>query len=743
MTQQLASVDRHSIKSQRLALALALLALALGLAATAAGVLWVKRDIQSDASARFARQVNRIQADVQSRFNAPLWGLRGALGVYAASQTVERAEFRVFVAASQLGRDFPGVRGIGFIAPVQRADLDRFVADQRADGAPAFSVSSAGNAPDLFVVKFIEPLADNQAALGLDAGAEAVRREAIERAIASGEPTLSQKISLLQDRKQGAAFVYLLPIFHPGSDASTPERRRAALLGLLFAPIVVSEIMDAGGVAASGQIDVDLFDGPRASAKQLIYDPDGHLASAQGLIGPAQYADRLLHGARTIAVGGRSLTLYASSRPSFEAEVASPLPALLGLVGGLLSLLLALSIWLLGSSRSRALAVAQRMTLSLAQEQQRLRSIVDGTHAGTWEWNVPSGEIRIDARWTGIIGYTAQELQPADIALWRKHLHPDDLLRSDSLLAQHFAGDLPYYDQEVRLRHKDGHWVWALSRGQVSAWTDDGKPSLMAGTLMDISARKLAQGRLADLHIELELRVAQRTSELEASNRDLQDFAYSVAHDLRQPFIAIGGFSSLLERLVDNERGKHYLARIKAGVAQAGARTEALLALANLSRVQLRLQAVDLSAIAQSVAVKLQQQDGARSASIQIASGLLVHGDPLLLRQVMEALLGNAWKFSSRQSHTEISFGIKTAPAGAVVRTVYVVKDNGEGFDMAHVDSLFQSFQSLHSAQDFPGVGIGLANIQRIITRHGGQIWAQSAPGQGASFYFTLGMARS
>lgn len=866
MSRQVSPAEEPSINRQRAAAGMAGLALAVGLVFTGLGVFWVHDSIQSEARARFDRQVDRLQADVENRLNAPLVGLRGAAGVYAASHSVERAEFRAYVESLQLQRDFPGVRGFGFLARVLRDDLGRFVSAERGDGAPAFSVSAPGSAPDLYVVKYIEPEADNHALPGKDLGADAVRREAIEEALATGAPTLSKAVMLPGVSREERGFVYLLPVFRTGTDPSTPAQRRAALLGLLFAPLAVGEVMSGAVAAVQGQADFELFDGARATADQLIYDFDGHLAAVRGEIGPAHYADRLLHATRAISAGGRTLTLHVSSTAAFEAQAASPLPALLGLGGAALSLLLAICIWLLGSSRARALAAAQRMTLSLAHEQQRLLSMVEGTNVGTWEWNVQTGEIRLDERWAGIIGYTLGELQPASIQTWRGQSHPDDLARSDALLEQHFAGLTPYYDFEARMRHKDGRWVWVLVRGRVSAWTDRRRPALMAGTLMDITerqmaqlalrnseehfrqlyetsmdgilqtrpdgqvlhanpaacalfgmsldelrqrgrhglvdpgdarlqpmleerqregkaccelrmlrgdgsyfecelsssmyldhgneacanvvlrditARKRAQARITELNTELEQRVKRRTAQLEASNRDLQEFAHSVAHDLRQPIIAIGGFSGLLERMVTDPHGKHYLARIKAGVQQAGELTEALLALANLSRVQLRPQAVDLSAIARSVMDNLQQQGSRRVASICIEGDLVVQADPMLLRLVMEELLGNAWKFTSRQSCTEISFGAREVAVGEVAQTVYEVKDNGVGFEMAHAGKLFRSFQRLHSPVDFPGAGVGLANIRRIIARHGGQIWAQSAVGQGASFCFTLGRHRT
>lgn len=869
MSRQIASADTQSVRSQRFALAMSGLALAFGLAFTAAGVFWVHETVRRQAAERFDLLADRVRAAVQESINAPLLGLRGAAGVYAASKTVDRTEFRDYVQFSELGRDFPGVRGFGFLARVMRADLDGFIAAERADNAPDFTVSSVAGAasgespPDLYVVKFLEPQPGNREAVGFDAGSEPVYREAIERAIATGKPTLSRQTNGIQGPQQGPQWLYLLPVFAMGMEHGSPEQRRAALVGVLFAPIVVKEVLRDAAQATQGLADFELFDTEQANATALVYDLDGHLAGARGNVPPESYTGRLFWVSRPVSAGGRTLGMRVSTTPAYEAAVASPLPALLGLGGVVLSLALAFCIWLLGSSRARALALAQRMTLDLAHEQQRLLSIVEGTNVGTWEWNVQTGEARLDERWAAITGHTLRELAPQDIQTWRALTHPTDLVGFDALLKQHFAGRTPYLDCEMRMRHKDGRWVWVLVRGRVCAWTDGRAPALMAGTLMDITERQTAQlalqnseehfrqlfetslesilqtlldgevlhanpaacelfgmtveelrqrglqglvdrrdGRLqallderqregkargelrmlrgdasafecelsssiflnsnnepcanivlrditarkhaeagiAQLNAELEERVGQRTAQLEASNRDLQEFAHSVAHDLRQPFIAIGGFSGLLERRVTDERARHYIQRIKAGVRQAGELTEALLTLANLSRVQLRVRAVDLGAIAHGVIQSLRHDEPTRLAEVSIQSELWVQGDPMLLKLVMEELLGNAWKFTSRQPQTEISFGLQSTQAGAAAaEAVYVVRDNGEGFDMAHADKLFRSFQRLHAPQDFPGAGVGLANIQRIIARHGGQIWAESARNQGASFFFTLG----
>ncbi|MHB1198786.1 MAG: PAS domain-containing sensor histidine kinase [Polaromonas sp.] len=258
-------------------------------------------------------------------------------------------------------------------------------------------------------------------------------------------------------------------------------------------------------------------------------------------------------------------------------------------------------------------------------------------------------------------------------------------------------------------------------------------------------ARNQAREEIVQLNASLEERVQQRTAQLAFANKQMESFSYSVSHDLRSPLNAIDGFSSLLEKTVGKmeggpltERGAHYLARIRAGVSQMGELIDALLTLAQVSRASLLWEPVDLSALAEALLSSYREHEPARVTRWQVEAGLLAQGDPRLLKQVLDNLLGNAWKFSAGQSCTEITFSHEQGNDGD---TVYFVRDNGAGFDMAYADKLFGTFQRLHTQDEFAGTGIGLATVQRIIVRHGGKIWGESAPGQGATFYFTLGTA--
>jgi PAS domain S-box-containing protein len=239
------------------------------------------------------------------------------------------------------------------------------------------------------------------------------------------------------------------------------------------------------------------------------------------------------------------------------------------------------------------------------------------------------------------------------------------------------------------------------------------------------------------LNAELERRVAQRTAQLEAANEELEAFSYSVAHDLRAPLRAIEGFSRILldkyHGLLDDP-GKDYLARMVAAAKRLEQLIGDLLNLSRLTRTELRPVAVDLSALAEAVAAELRQREPQRRVEFVIARGVVAGGDARLLRFALDNLLGNAWKYSGTREEARIEFG--AAPIDG--QTTYFVRDNGAGFDMTYVEKLFRPFQRLHTEREFPGTGIGLASVKRVVGRHGGRVWAEGTVDRGATFYFTL-----
>ncbi|MCI0811902.1 MAG: histidine kinase, partial [Chloroflexi bacterium] len=245
------------------------------------------------------------------------------------------------------------------------------------------------------------------------------------------------------------------------------------------------------------------------------------------------------------------------------------------------------------------------------------------------------------------------------------------------------------------------------------------------------------QAAVALEHARLLGEAERRTAELDATNQELEAFSYSVSHDLRAPLRGIDGFSqALMNEYSDvlDEQAQHYLERVRTGSERMGQLIDDLLALSQVTRGEMRRENVDLSDLARTIVTGLQERDPQRQVEFVIQDGVVLNGDTRLLRVALENLLGNAWKYTGKHDQARIEFGL-TEDDGK--RTCFI-RDDGSGFDMAYADRLFGAFQRLHDASEFEGSGIGLATVQRIINRHGGRIWAESAVDEGATFFFTL-----
>jgi PAS domain S-box-containing protein len=357
------------------------------------------------------------------------------------------------------------------------------------------------------------------------------------------------------------------------------------------------------------------------------------------------------------------------------------------------------------------------------------------------------GEERFRLQVSAVKDYAILMLDPKGrIATWNTGAERINGYRAEEILGKHFSIFYPPEDVEhgkpgIELNtateqggvedegwrvRKDGSRFWA--NVVITALRDE------KGRLRGFGkvSRDLTERRRAEQDMET------RNVQLEAANRELQAFSYSVSHDLRAPLRAIDGFSLALLEDYENKLdadGNEHLQRIRAAAGRMGRLIDGMLNLARISRTGMVRESIDLSPLAQEIVSELQNTQPARRATIVIPPKLQVKGDRLLLRVVLENLLSNAWKFTSEQPNPRIELGIQSNGN----ETVHFLRDNGAGFDMRHADKLFGVFQRLHRESEFPGTGVGLATVQRIIHRHGGRIWAEAVPGEGATFYFVLG----
>jgi light-regulated signal transduction histidine kinase (bacteriophytochrome) len=319
---------------------------------------------------------------------------------------------------------------------------------------------------------------------------------------------------------------------------------------------------------------------------------------------------------------------------------------------------------------------------------------------------------------------------------WRQVHHPDHLERVEAKYRQHLQRGKAWEDT-FPLLGKDGQFRWFLSRA-LPIRDSQGNILRWFGTNTDITQQKQAEATIQQLNETLEQRIRDRTAQLEAANKELESFSYSVSHDLRAPLRHIDGFINLLQKRLElihlDPTSQHYLTTISQTAKQAGVLIDDLLAFSRMSRAEMQYMAIDMTQLVQEIKSEVELETEGRTIDWQIAPLPRVTGDLAMMRQVLRNLLGNAAKYTRLQAQAEIAIG----HIDQEQEDIFFVRDNGIGFNEKYLHKLFGIFQRLHSDPQFEGTGIGLANVQRIIHRHGGQVWAEGSVGAGATFYFSL-----
>ena len=401
----------------------------------------------------------------------------------------------------------------------------------------------------------------------------------------------------------------------------------------------------------------------------------------------------------------------------------------------------------------------------LRESEARISLAAESTGLGTWDYDVAKKSLTLSKRAAELFDLGSDPNSVFNYEHFFKMIHHEDCPR----ITQQFdhclsSGSKCAEEMEFRIQMRDGGVRWVLTRAKAfgDAPDRDSKPDRLIGTIVDITDRRRRQVEAQELKlaadqtqdretgelvaaeqlarsnsIDLEARVLERTEQLLAANKELEAFNYSVSHDLRAPLRSIAGFSAILRKTNQeklDESGKAYLRRIELAIQRMSALIDAMMSLSRTTLAELTREELDISELARSIGSELQEAQPERKVSLSVEPDMKVAGDKALIAIALRCLLDNAWKFSARNPIASIEVG----SVRETTSPTYFVRDNGVGFDQKFAHKMFLPFQRLHTKEEFAGTGIGLSLVSRVVQRHGGRVWAESEPGKGSTFYFTL-----
>ncbi|MHB8524090.1 MAG: CHASE domain-containing protein [Limisphaerales bacterium] len=683
---------------------------------------------------RFDHAVEQTRASIQGALHGYLTLLDSVRGLAVAKVSMNREQFRAYVESLNLRRNYPGIQGLGLAVRINPGQAVELTANLRTQGEPAFRIWPGTNQPVLCPVVYLEPQdRRNQTVIGYDMFSEATRRAAADRAAQTGRPGTTAKLTLVPETalQKQAGFLVYAPVYRSGTVPATVEERTRNLFGFVYCEFRMDHLFRAVfGAQDHAIIGFKVYDGAQAAEERLMHDSDVPL-------GRVPATPRFMT-TNTLVVGDRPWTLVAGTRPEFEAGSESN-PAPFILLGGVLVSLLLFGITITqAQARTAAEGYGVRLRQSveaLRESESRLRQIIDLVPVYVYAKDRDGRFLlanrtvadRLGKTVTEVEGNTQWELTPVE-AEARSYVEADRAV---------IDSGQPKFIPEETFTSPQGT-VHVLQTTKIPFTASGTQTVAVLGVSVDITERKRAEEEIRQLNTQLEERILQRTAQLEAANKELEAFSYSVSHDLRAPLRAVLGYSRFLAEdygpRLDDE-GKRLINVVGREAQRMGQLIDDLLAFSRLGRQQMASAAIDMAGLAQSVFEDL-TGSAPEPARVRLELKPLppAMGDRAMLRQVFVNLLAYAIKFSGQAKTPVIEVGGSKDDGQAT----YYVKDNGVGFDQKYTHKLFAVFQRLHSQEEFEGTGVGLALVHRILVRHGGKVWAEGQVNAGATFYFSL-----
>jgi len=457
---------------------------------------------QVRARQRFGAAAEAVRRELEERMAVPAQVLRGAAGLFAASDHVGGEEWRRYYGSLDLAERQPGIKALGYIEPVLHTNLHRFLAEARADSSPyhapsEFSVWPETNQAVHYLVKYVEPFAPNRRALGYDIASDPVRRRAAAEACENATAVLTRRIRLVQSPDSPGALL-LLPIYRTGVAPESPPLRWSTLQGWVYAAFVMDELFGGLGARENGAVHFEVYDGPAVHEANLLYRSGDRSPESVAAAKPR------FSVTNAVILERRQWTLRCCCPSGFFEPGREPMPQRIAAGGVGVSLLAFGAAWALANSRRRAVTLAAKMTgklrvqedilrasnRELSASRERLALVVQGSNDGVWDWDIASSRVYFSPRWKSMLGYEDHELENVFFT-WERLIHPEDYERALRTVRDTFGGHQTSYELEHRLRHKDGGYRWVLARG-VLLRDARGRPVRMAGSHVDLTERRQA-----------------------------------------------------------------------------------------------------------------------------------------------------------------------------------------------------------------------------------------------------------
>lgn len=675
--------------------------------------------IDEEAQARNYSYMETLVDDTQDvlleRYHLYEEALRGGLGLYYASKSVERGEWKNYVGALHTEEKLPGISGIGYIDYVLAGDMEAYLERTRADDAPDFKNHPDTFYPDKFIIKFIEPVHNNIEAVGLDIGFEANRRAAAERARDLGVPALTKKILLVQDHKKQAGFLLLLPVYATNNTPETLDARREAFLGWVYAPFIGPNFFKDVGRINKNQLYLEVYDGKKKTKEALIY------SSPHETYHTGHHEKIVL---TQIKIAGRTWTLEWRPNENFDPPANENLGIYMLIFGLGFAVFLYFTLGRLLHSKDIIRQQVEQKTRELQESEGRYKSVLFDISDAIILINGQAHIIDFNPAAERMFGYEKAEVLSQNVKILMPAPYHDE---HDGYITRYIETRKPHIiggRREAEGIRKDGT-IFPIELSVSEIEIDNGK--LFTGIIRDITKEK-----------EAEEQILTANEELQRSNHELERFAYIASHDLQEPLRKIGGFTERLEQhfagqLEGDEKARQYMSFITGGVARMRELIMGLLAYSRVTTSDIENQKLDSNDIVAAALESLSETITENEAQILYKDLPEVYHDEVMLTQIFQNLISNAIKYRS-EAAPEIHIKAKKTDGF----WEFSVQDNGMGMEEKYLERIFEMFQRLHRKEDISGTGIGLSLCQKIVERYGGTIWVTSKPGEGSTFFFTV-----